>query len=124
MSENLFSICAVGCIVIMYFIKPEEPYFSIAINPNGNILNKVTVKINESYTNKISEIISKISFWSSNNNMGTEEIKLAKQQHKQNEKISKKKIPQKQYFYRYTKFKPFEYITDDGDYGQFVIIDA
>jgi hypothetical protein len=127
MSENFLSFFAVGCMVIIYFVKPNEPYFNIVINPNGNILNKINVTINESYTNKISEIITKISFWKTLDNTKSEEIKLSKEKYDQSmqyKRNSYQKNCQKQYLHKYINYKPLEYITEDGEYGQYIIIDA
>jgi hypothetical protein len=99
MSENLLSICAVGCIVVMYFIKPNKPYF------DGNILNKV---------------IAKIPFWKTLNNTKSKKNKLAGERCEQIKKIS-----QKLYLHKNTNFKQLKYIINDNDndYGQFITID-
>ena len=133
MIDHLLTYITIGFAIIAYVARPEKPYFELVVRPNENFANIIKIKLNEQITNRISNLFVKLSFF----RQATTNKFIDKSNDKKdfvkynpttttpttstnNQKISN--------FYRnlYGKginYKPIEYISEDGSYGQFVYLD-
>lgn len=136
MTENLLAIITISCAIMAYFAKPSKPFVEILIKPNENFLNKVSIKFNEEYTSRISQLFTRLSFlitpitsqtkstFSANSNSTQTKSKQLVNGGVIKSNSVTNKIQRKEYYYKYINYKPLNYISDDGTYGQYVIIDC